>query len=90
MTNQILSSGTASKLERHTFNLPTVTKNQTRPCRACRAELGGFALNITINQEILNRILYIQSKDEESLVKQSFLMSLFTAMVKVAFTLICR
>ena len=42
---------------------------------ACRAELGRFPLNITINQEILKYILYIQSKDEESLVKQAFLMS---------------
>ena len=30
---------------------------------------------ITINQKILKYILYIQSKDEESLVKQAFLMS---------------
>ena len=33
------------------------------------------ALNVTINQKILKYILYIQSKDEESLVKQAFLMS---------------
>ena len=39
---------------------------------ACRAELGRFPLNITINQKILKYILYIQSKDEESLVKQAF------------------
>ena len=42
---------------------------------ACRAELGRFPLNITINQKILKYILYIQSKDEESLVKQASLMS---------------
>ena len=42
---------------------------------ACRAELGRFPLNITINQKILKYILYIQSKDEESLVKQAFLMT---------------
>ena len=42
---------------------------------ACRAELGRFPLNITINQKILKYILYIQSKDEQSLVKQAFLMS---------------
>ena len=42
---------------------------------ACRAELGRFPLNITINQKILKYILYIQSKDDESLVKQAFLMS---------------
>ena len=42
---------------------------------AWRAELGRFPQNITINQKILKHILYIQSKDEESLVKQYFLMS---------------
>ena len=41
---------------------------------ACRAELGRFPLNITINQKILKYIFYIQSRDEESLVKQAFLM----------------
>ena len=34
-----------------------------------------LTLNITINQNILSYILYIKSKDEESFVKQSFLMS---------------
>ena len=42
---------------------------------ACRTELGRFPINITINQRILKYILYIQSKDEESLVEQVFLMS---------------
>ena len=42
---------------------------------ARRAELGRFPLNITINQKIFKYILYIQSKDDESLVKQAFLMS---------------
>ena len=42
---------------------------------ACRAELGRFLLNVTIIHKILKYILYIQSKDEESLVKQAFLMS---------------
>ena len=41
---------------------------------ACRAELGRVPLNITINQKIPKYILYIQSKDERSLVKQAFLM----------------
>ena len=41
---------------------------------ACRAELGRFHLNITINKKILKYILYILSKDEESFVKQLFLM----------------
>ena len=40
--------------------------------REKNAELGRFRLNITINQKILKYILYIQSKDEESLVKQAF------------------
>ena len=39
---------------------------------ACRAELGRVPLNISINQKILKYILYIQSKDERSLVKQAF------------------
>ena len=42
---------------------------------ACRAELGRFSLNITTNQKILKYILYIQSEDDESLVKQAFLRS---------------
>ena len=42
---------------------------------ACRTELGRFPLNITINQKNVKYILYIQSKDEESLVKQASLMS---------------
>ena len=42
---------------------------------ACRAELGRFLLNITINRKILKYILHIQSKDEETLVKQAFLTS---------------
>ena len=43
---------------------------------ACRAELGRFPLNIAISQRILNYILYLKNKNEDSLVKQSFLMSL--------------
>ena len=39
------------------------------------AELGRLPLNITIIQKILNYILYIKSKDEESFVKLSFLRS---------------
>ena len=56
---------------------------------ACRAELGRFPLNITINQKILKYILYIQSKDDESLVKQAFLMSFdLKKKKKIASTLI--
>ena len=42
---------------------------------ACRAELGRCPLNITSNQKIVKYILHIQSKGEESLVKQTFLVS---------------
>ena len=42
---------------------------------ACRAELGRFPVNVTINKKILKYILYIQSKGEESFVKKSFLIS---------------
>ncbi|MCV6599373.1 MAG: hypothetical protein OIF36_02705, partial [Alphaproteobacteria bacterium] len=43
---------------------------------ACRAELGRFPLNIAISQRILNYILYLKNKNEDSFVKQSFFMSL--------------
>ena len=42
----------------------------------CKAELGRFPLNIAINQRILNYMLYLKNKKEDSFVKQSFLMSL--------------
>ena len=35
-----------------------------------------FLLNIAISQRILNYILYLKNKNEDSFVKQSFLMSL--------------
>ena len=56
---------------------------------ACRAERGRLPLNITIKQKTLNYIFYIQSKDEESIVKQSFLMSfdLYCNDKSIAFTL---
>ena len=44
---------------------------------ACRAELGRFPLIIAINRKILNYILYLLSKDDDSVVKQIFLMSLY-------------
>ena len=49
--------------------------NQNASNIACTAKLGRLPLNVTINQKILKYILYIQSKDEESLVKQAFSMS---------------
>ena len=42
---------------------------------ACRAELGRFPLTIAINQRILNYLLYLQNKQPDSLVRQSFLIS---------------
>ena len=66
MPNQTLRPGTAHKSSRLNNKASNI---------ACRAELGRFPLNITINQKILKYILYIQSKDEESLLKQAFLMS---------------
>ena len=42
---------------------------------ACRVELGRFPLSITITQKLLNYILHIQSKTEDSFVFQTFLMS---------------
>ena len=41
-----------------------------------RAELGRFPLIVAINRKILNYILYLLSKDDDSVVKQVFLMSL--------------
>ena len=70
MQNQILRLGTVHKLKKHTFNFANGTSNI-----ACRAELGHFPLSITITQKLLNYILYIQSKTEDSFVKQTFLMS---------------
>ena len=42
----------------------------------CRAELGRFPLNIAINLRILNYLLYLQNKPQDSFVKQSCLISL--------------
>ena len=42
---------------------------------ACRADLGRFPLGITITQKLPNYILYVQSKSEDSFVKQTFFMS---------------
>ena len=77
MANQILRPGAAHKSRRNTSILQTVylEVNNKASNIACRAELDQFPLNITINQKILKYILYIQSKDEESFVKQSFFMS---------------
>ena len=42
---------------------------------ACRAELGRLSLIIPINQKIMKYLVYLNNKDNDSIVKQSFLMS---------------
>ena len=42
---------------------------------ACRAELGRLPLIIPINQRIMKYVVYLNNKDNDSIVKQSFLMS---------------
>ena len=42
---------------------------------ACRAELGRLPLIIPINQTIMKYLVYLNNKDNDSIVKQSFLMS---------------
>ena len=42
---------------------------------ACRAELGRLPLIIPINQKIMKYFVYLKNKDDDSIVKQSFLMS---------------
>ena len=60
---------------------------------ACRAELGRFPLIIAINRKILNYMLCLLSKDDDSVVKQVLLMSLdlySSGKLKVASTPILR
>ena len=42
---------------------------------ACRQELGRLPLLIPINQRIMKYLVYLNNKDNHSIVKQSFLMS---------------
>ena len=42
---------------------------------ACRAELGRLPLIIPTNQRIMKYLVYLNNKDNDSIVKQSFLMS---------------
>ena len=42
---------------------------------ACNAELGRFPIIVAINQKIINNTLYLQNRENESVVKQIFLMS---------------
>ena len=87
MTNVQFGWGVYAKPDFKTWDGSQIEKAHLQFCKryleiknkasstACRAELGRFPLNITVNQKRLKYILYIQSKDEESLVKQAFLMS---------------
>ena len=49
--------------------------NRKASNHAARAELGRFPLQIVIVKHILNYIIYLNSKDNNSIVKQMFLMS---------------
>ena len=42
---------------------------------ACRAELGRLPLIIPINHKIMEYFVYLNNKDNDSIVRQSFLMS---------------
>lgn len=42
---------------------------------ACRAELGRYPILIAINQKIMKYFVYLNNKENDSIVKQSFLMS---------------
>ena len=43
---------------------------------ACRGELGRFPLIVGINEKILDYIMYLFEKDEDSIVKQALLLSI--------------
>ena len=43
---------------------------------ACRGELGRFPLIVGINEKMLNYIMYLFEKDEDSIVKQALLLSI--------------
>ena len=42
---------------------------------ACKAELGRLTLVIPINEKIMKYFIYLNKKDNDSIVKQSFLLS---------------
>ena len=42
---------------------------------ACKAELGRLTLVIPINEKIIKYVIYLNNKDNDSIVKQSFLLS---------------
>ena len=49
--------------------------NNKAPNVACIAELGGLPIIIPINQKIMKYFVYLNNKDNDSIAKQSFLMS---------------
>ena len=49
--------------------------NRKASNHAVRAEMGRFPLQITIIKHILNYVIYLNSKDDSSIVKQMFLIS---------------
>ena len=42
---------------------------------ACRAELGRLPMLIPLNQKIVKYFVYLNNKDNDSIVKQSFLVT---------------
>ena len=80
--------GLYTKQDFKTWDRSSIEKVQLQFCKryleinnktsnlACRAELGRFPLILTINQKILNYILYLKSKNDDSIMKQIFLISL--------------
>ena len=80
--------GLYTKQDFKTWDRSSIEKVQLQFCKryleinnktsnlACRAELGRFPLILTINQKILNYILYLKSKNDYSIMKKKFLISL--------------
>ena len=57
------------------FCKPYLEVNNKASNIACRAELGRLPLIISINKRIMKYLVYLNNKDNDSIVKQSFLMS---------------
>ena len=57
------------KLKEHIYSFEVSNKGSDV---ACRAELGRFPLLIAINKRILNYLIYLQNKQPDSFVRQSF------------------
>ena len=79
--------GMYTKQDFKTWDRSPIEKNHLKFCKrylevnnkasniACRAELGRLPLIIPINQRIMKYLVYLNKKDNDSIVKQSFLMS---------------